>query len=384
MTTQGDYYAILGVSRNATTDEIKKSYRNLAMKYHPDRVVDSEKKQAEEKFKEISEAYAVLSDSSKRSLYDQYGHAGIDQRYSTEDIFRGADFGSIFKDFGDFGSGGGSSIFEELFGGFDIFGSSGRRRTRGSGRRRGSDLHYELEISLEEAASDTQKVISVPRLELCKDCKGQGIKPGTKRKTCPNCKGAGQIARSSGFFSIATTCGHCQGAGTIITNPCSICSGGGYISKTKRIEVKIPAGVDTGNRLRLSGEGDAATGGRGDLYITVYVKSHSIFKRQENHIIFKLDISFIKLILGSSVVVPTLNGKVTMKIPPGTQTGKVFRLRGKGIKDLRGLCQGDELVVVNVTIPTNLNRQQRKLLEEYAKITSEDSSFTEKIKRVFE
>jgi len=381
MTTQRDYYEILGLERKSSTEEIKKAYRKLAMKYHPDRVGESEKSQAEEKFKEISEAYAVLSDSSKRSLYDQYGHAGIDQRYSTEDIFRGADFGSIFENLSGFGAG---SIFEELFGGFDVFGSQGRRRFGGSRRRRGNDMSYELEITLEEAARGVERIINIARLELCTTCKGSGLKPGSKKKTCQNCGGAGQIARSSGFFSIATTCSHCQGEGTIVDNPCLSCQGQGHIRKQKRIQVKVPAGVSTGNQLRLSGEGDASTGGRGDLYISIFVKQHNLFKRQGNHIVLYLDVSFLKLILGAEVEVPTINGKVMMKIPAGTQPGKVFRLRGKGMKDLRGSGIGDELVQVGASIPTKLNSRQRQLLEEYMKISGEDSSsFTEKIKKVF-
>lgn len=366
MATQRDYYAILGVNKSASVDEVKAAYRQLALKYHPDRVPESEKKQAEERFKEISEAYAVLSDPQKRSLYDQYGHAGIDQRYTTEDIFRNADFSSIFEGSGDFSFGAGS-IFEELFSGFDIFNTgSGRRSGRGR-RQRGSDLQYKLEISLEEAAFGTEKSISIPLLEVCPNCKGEGAQPGSKKKTCPDCRGTGQIARSSGFFSIATTCGRCRGQGTILERPCSECRGQGYVNKQKKIQVKIPAGVDTGMRLRLTGEGNWAAGGRGDLYIILNVREHAVFKRQENDVILELDVSFLKLILGAEVEVATLDGKVSMKIPAGTQPGKVFRLRGKGIKYLHASGQGDELVVINATIPTRLSSRQRQLLEEYAK-----------------
>lgn len=380
MATQRDYYEILGINKNASADEIKRVYRQLALKHHPDRVAESEKKRAEERFKEISEAYAVLSDANKRALYDQYGHAGIDQKYTTEDIFRGADFSSIFEGFSNFGEG---SIFEELFGGFDIFGSAGSQGSSRGRRRRGQDLHYELEISLEEAAHGVEKVISIPRLEICAICKGDGLRPGTKKKTCPNCRGTGQIARSSGFFSIATTCTRCQGQGFIIDNPCLECRGKGYVSSQKKIQVKIPAGVDSGNRLRLSGEGNASSGQRGDLYISIYVRPHPQFTRRENDIVFNLDVSFVKLILGAEIEVPTLDGKVTMKIPGGTQPGKIFRIRGKGIKDLHGRSQGDELVVVQAVIPTRLNSRQRQLLEDYAKESGENSSFGEKIKKVF-
>ncbi|MEW6009140.1 MAG: molecular chaperone DnaJ [Candidatus Omnitrophota bacterium] len=384
MTTQRDYYDILGVKKTASIDDIKQAYRQLALKYHPDRVPESEKKHAEERFKEISEAYAVLSDTNKRSLYDQYGHAGIDQRYTTEDIFRSADFGSIFEDLANFGFGSGGSIFEEIFSGFDIFGTGGRSRTGRGRRSRGSDLAYELEISLEEAAFGSEKSINVPRLEVCSSCKGEGAQAGTKKKTCPDCRGSGQIARSSGFFSIATTCGRCRGQGTIIERPCSTCRGQGYINKEKKIEVKIPAGVETGNRLRLSSEGDSASGGRGDLYISIRVRPHSIFERQGNDIIVSIEVSFIKLILGADVEVPTLDGKVSMKIPSGTQPNKVFRLRGKGIRDLHGRGQGDELVQVNAILPTRLTSRERQLLEEYARLSGEDSSsFSEKIKKVF-
>ncbi len=385
MATQRDYYEILGVKKTASVDEIKQAYRQLALKYHPDRVAESGKKQAEERFKEISEAYAVLSDVNKRSLYDQYGHAGIDQKYTTEDIFRGTDFGSIFEDLANFGFGGGGSVFEEIFSGFDIFGGTGGRTRSGRGRRaRGNDLAYELEISLEEAAFGIEKSITVPRLEVCPSCKGEGAAAGTKKKTCPDCRGSGQVARSSGFFSIATTCGRCRGQGTIIERPCSACRGQGYFNKQKKIEVKIPAGVETGNRLRLTGEGDEASGGRGDLYISIRVRPHQVFQRQENDIIVTIDVSFIKLILGAEVEVPTLDGKVSMKIPPGTQPNKVFRLRGKGIKDLHGRGQGDELVQVSAIIPTRLTGEQRRLLEEYSRLSQEDSSFfSEKIKRAF-
>lgn len=381
MTTQRDYYNILGVDREASNDEVKKAYRKLAMQYHPDRVNEAEKKQAEEKFKEISEAYAVISDSNKRPLYDKYGHAGIDQKYTTEDIFRGADFSSIFGGSSNFGSGTGS-IFEDLFNGFDIFGSSGRKSSA-RGRQRGNDLQYELEISLEEVVKGTEKIINVSRLELCDTCKGTAVRPGTKKKTCPNCKGSGQIARSSGFFSIATVCPRCQGQGIIIDNPCISCRGQGNINKNKRIQVKVPAGVFSGSRLRLSGEGDAASGGRGDLYIAIYVGEHPVFKRSGNDIVSSIEVSFIKLTLGSEVEVPTLDGKIKMKIPAGTQPGKVFRIRGKGIKDLRGTDRGDEFIQVNATIPTRLNRRQRQLLEEYAKLSGEDATFTEKVKKAF-
>jgi molecular chaperone DnaJ len=383
MATQRDYYQILGVNKSASVEEIKSAYRQLALKFHPDRVSESEKKQAEERFKEISEAYAVLSDPQKRSLYDQYGHAGIDQRYTTEDIFRNADFSSIFEGLagGGFGTG---SIFEELFSGFDIFGTGSSRRSGRGRRQHGRDLQYELEITLEEAAFGTEKSISVPRLEVCSTCKGEGAQPGTKKKTCPDCRGTGQIARSSGFFSIATTCGRCRGEGIILERPCSECRGQGYVQKYKKIQVKIPAGVDNGMRLRLSGEGDSSAGGRGDLYISLYIREHPVFKRQENDILVSIEVSFIKLILGAEVEVPTLDGKVSMKIPAGTQPGKVFRIRSKGIKDLHGRGQADELVTIKTSIPTRLTNRERQLLEEYARESGESfGSIADKFKKVF-
>ncbi len=384
MATKRDYYEILGIKKNATLDEIKKAYREMALRYHPDRVPHEQKKEAEEKFKEISEAYAVLSDSQKRALYDQYGHSGIDQRYAYEDIFKGADFSSVFQDLGDFGFGGG--LFDEIFSdlGFDIFGS---RTTRAStSRRRGRDLQISVDITLGEAASGTEKTITIPRYEVCSTCSGSGAKPGTKKITCPQCKGSGRTVVSSGFFQLAQTCSRCGGEGSITQTPCPDCRGEGRMKVTRKIKVKVPPGVDTGSSLRIRGEGEAGTAGRGDLYVVIEVRPHPIFERHNNDILTEITISLSKAILGGEVEVSTLNGKVEMKIPAGTQSGRIFRLKGKGIPDLHGRGIGDELVRVNVEIPTHLTSEQRRLIEEFAKASGEDinkESFTDKIKRTF-
>jgi molecular chaperone DnaJ len=385
MSTKRDYYEILGVKKSASLDEIKKAYRELALRFHPDRVPHEQKKEAEEKFKEISESYAVLSDSQKRALYDQYGHSGIDQRYAEEDIFKGADFGSIFKDMGDVGLGGG--IFDEIFSdlGFDMFGA-GRGRTS-SGRRRGRDLQISVSITLEEAASGTEKTITVPRYETCTTCSGSGAKPGTKKTTCPQCKGAGRTVVSNGFFQLAQTCSRCSGEGAIIASPCPECRGEGRSKVTRKIKVKIPAGVETGSNLRIRGEGEAGTASRGDLYAIIEVAPHPVFSRHENDLVTEITVSLVKAILGGEVEVPTIDGKVSMKIPAGTQSGKIFRLKGKGITDVHTRDIGDELVKVSVEIPSRLTAEQRRLIEEFAKASGESGNpqetFTDKIKKAF-
>lgn len=385
MTSKRDYYEILGIKKNATLDEIKKVYRELALRYHPDRVPHEQKKEAEEKFKEISEAYAVLSDSQKRALYDQYGHAGIDQRYAYEDILRGADFSSIFRDLGDFGFGGG--VFEEIFGdlGFDIFG--GRSVRTAATRRRGRDLQIAVDITLEEASVGVEKTITVPRYETCPTCSGGGAKPGTKKTSCPQCRGSGRTVVSSGFFQLTQTCSRCLGEGSIIQTPCVECRGEGRQRVTRKIKVKIPAGVDTGSHLRIRGEGESGVSSRGDLYVVIEVKPHPSFERHQQDILIEINISLSKAILGGEVEVPTLNGKVSMKVPAGTQSGRIFRLKEKGIPDLHGRGRGDELVRVNVEIPQRLTLEQRKLIEEFARLSGEDidvkESFTDKIKKAF-
>jgi len=329
----------------------------------------------------------VLSDSQKRALYDQYGHSGIDQKYAYEDIFKGADFNSVFRDLSDFGFGGG--LFDEIFSdiGFNIFG--GRAAGAGPGRRRrGRDLQITVDITLEETAIGVEKTINLPRYEICPTCGGSGAKPGTKKTTCAKCGGSGKVVVSSGFFQLAQSCPKCGGEGSIITTPCTDCRGEGRTKITRKIKVKIPAGVDEGSQLRIRGEGEAGISGRGDLYVVINVEPHSVFQRHDNDILTELNISLVKAILGGEVDVPTLNGKVSMKIPPGTQSGKVFRLGNKGIPDLHGRGRGDELVMVVVDIPSRLNAQQRKLIEEFGRVSGENvdtkQSFGEKIKQVFE
>ena len=384
MTTKRDYYEILGVQKGASADEIKRSYRNLALKYHPDRVTVDKKKEAEDRFKEISEAYAVLSDPQKRSQYDRFGHAGIDSRYSAEDIFKGADFSTIFEDLGF-----GGSIFEDIFDGFGMFGGGFSQRRRG-GPTHGRSLEFEIGISFKEAAFGTKKTLTVPRNEMCQVCKGEGTAPGTGKTTCPSCKGKGQILQSTGFFSIRQTCPNCRGEGKIIKKPCSRCSGTGMNRETKRIEVSIPAGVDTGSRLRVQGEGEAGLNGgpRGDLFIYLRVKDHPIFERHGYDIICEVPISFPLAALGGEIDVPTLNGRVVMKIPEGVQSGRIFRLAGKGIKRLRGYGTGDELVKIIVETPSRLNLEQKRILKEFAaacngKVNPLSKSFMDRVKKIF-
>ena len=358
--TKRDYYEILGVEKNASKAEIKKAYRKLALKYHPDKNPD---KNAEEKFKEISEAYAVLYDDEKRSLYDQYGHAGIDQRYSYEDIFRGADFSDIFRGMGFDFNFGFDDIFERFFGhrmGFE----------RGSPhRRRGADLRYDIEISLEDVYKGVETTIQVPRSETCDVCNGSGAKPGTSPKSCPQCDGTGQMRSSRrtafGMFTQITTCNRCHGQGTIIEERCPECNGKGIIQKTRDIELRIPKGVDDGSQLRLASEGEAGSGGTGDLYVVVHIKKHPKFNRrgQDLHII--KDITFPEATIGTKIDVETLNGEVEkLKIPEGTQNGDIFKIRGRGVPGLHGRGQGDLYVEIHVKTPTKLTRRARKLLEE--------------------
>ena len=372
-----DYYEILGVAKDADAGAIKKAYRSLALTHHPDRVPEAEKKGAEEKFKEISEAYGVLSDPQKRQMYDQHGHAGIDQRYTSEDIFRGADFSSIF----------GESGLGDILGDFlgdAIMGRSGGHSSR---PRRGQDIQYELEVSLEEANTGIKKKIRVPRHEHCAACGGSGARPGTKPKTCPTCKGQGQVVMSNGFFRMAQTCSACGGEGKIVTDHCVECRGQGVVKVTRNIDVNIPPGVDNDTRLRVKGEGEIGTAGPGDLYLYILVKKHPLFERGGNDLHCELTVSFVKAALGSEVSVQTLSGNVSMKVPAGTQSGKVFRLKGKGMPDLHGGGQGDQYVKVMIQVPTHLTSEQRKLLEEFARMSGEDiarsDSFSDKLKNAF-
>jgi len=366
MSTQRDYYEILGVKKTASVEEIKRAYRQLVMQYHPDRVPAEKKKEAEEKFKELSEAYAVLSDPSKKQLYDQYGHAGVDSRYSTEDIFKGADFSDIFRGRGqaqgDFGS-----IFEEFFSdlGFDTFGTSGRSA---SGRRRhGEDIQFEIAITLEEAAFGAEKEVSFYHYENCTQCNGSGAQPGSKKETCSTCRGRGVVSSGMGFISFTQTCPNCRGEGVIFKNRCTKCSGQGRVKTKKQVKVTIPQGVDSGSVLRLKGEGNYGEGGYGDLYLHIEVKPHILFQREGDDIRCKAKINVFKAIFGAEIEVPTLSGNVKMNIPAGTQPNAIFRLRGKGVANLRTKRVGDELVEVEIEVPKRLSASERNVLLELAK-----------------
>jgi molecular chaperone DnaJ len=345
-----DYYEVLGVNRDASEDEIKKAYRKLAMKYHPDRNPDNPK--AEERFKEIKEAYEILSDAQKRGAYDQFGHAGVDPQ------------AGMGGGFGGFGAGGGFSdafggIFDEIFGG-------GGRGGRASNVYRGSDLRYNLEISLEQAAFGTETKIRIPTMETCAVCKGSGAKPGTQPKTCPTCQGSGQVRLQQGFFSIQQTCPKCRGTGKFIAEPCHECHGAGRVKQHKTLAVKIPAGVDEGDRIRLSGEGEQGVNGGppGDLYVQIHLKPHAVFQRDGSDLHCEMPVSFSTAALGGEIEIPTLDGAAKLRIPEETQSGRTFRLRGKGIKGVRAQTHGDLLCHVVVETPVNLTERQKELLRE--------------------
>ena len=364
-----DFYDILGVNRDASDDEIKKAYRKLAMKYHPDRNPDNPK--AEEHFKEVKEAYEILSDGQKRTAYDQYGHAGVDPQ------------AGMGGGFGGFGAGAGG--FSDAFGGIfdEIFGAG---RAGGGGRSnvyRGADLRYNLEITLEQAAFGTETKIRIPTMEACETCKGSGAKSGTQPKTCPTCQGSGQVRMQQGFFSIQQTCPKCRGTGKFIADPCGSCHGAGRVKQHKTLAVKIPAGVDAGDRIRLSGEGEHGVNGGppGDLYVQIHLKAHPVFQREQNDLHCEMPISFATAALGGEIEIPTLDGAANLKIPPETQTGKVFRLRGKGIKGVRSGNQGDLLCHVVVETPVNLTDRQKELLREFDKL--EESRPLNKVKDFF-
>ncbi|MFZ5560324.1 MAG: molecular chaperone DnaJ [Pseudomonadota bacterium] len=341
-----DFYEVLGVAKAASVDDIKKAYRKLAMKYHPDRNPDDTT--AEEKFKEVSAAYEVLSDEDKRAAYDRHGHAGVDPNMQ-----------------GGFGGAGGnfSDIFGDVFG--DIFGAS----RAGGGRRsnRGADLRYTLELDLEEAVRGATVQIRVPKLSTCESCAGSGARKGTSAETCRTCGGAGQVRVQQGFFTMAQTCPTCRGRGKVIKEPCGACHGQGRVEKAKTLEVKIPAGVDTGDRIRLSGEGEAGPNGgpAGDLYVQVSVRQHRIFERDGADLYCEVPISFADAALGGELDVPTLEGRVKLKIPEGTQTGKLFRLRGKGVAPVRGGGPGDLLCRIVLETPVHLSKRQKELLREF-------------------
>jgi molecular chaperone DnaJ len=366
--TKRDYYEILGIKKDASKDELKKAYRKLALKYHPDK---NKSPEAEEKFKEISEAYGVLSDESKRAQYDRFGHAGIDSRYSQEDIFRNINFDDIF---GDLGFGGGfGGVFDLFFGGM---GGGGGRKKRGP--IRGSDLQYRLNITLEQAAKGFEANFSVKREETCPECQGSKAKPGTHSKKCSTCGGSGQAKRSRstpfGAFTTVTTCPNCRGEGQVIDVPCQKCRGSGTHPKSEKITLKIPAGVETGTHLRVSGKGDAGEKNAppGDLYVLINVNPHPVFERHDGDIFMELPISFPQASLGDEVEVPTLNGKVKLKIPPGTQPGTLFRMRGKGIKALHGRGIGDQHVKVRIKVPEKLSQEEKILIQRLGEIENEE------------
>ncbi len=341
-----DYYEVLGVDRSADDQAIKKAYRRLAMKYHPDRNPDS--KEAEDKFKEAKEAFEILSNAEKRQAYNQFGHAGVDPSQ------------------GGFGAGAGGASFSDIFG--DVFGDIfGGRAGGGQRQRRGSDLRYNLELTLEEAVHGTQAKIHVPTYVACEPCDGSGAKKGTSAVTCDMCGGAGQVRMKQGLFTVQQTCPKCHGQGTMIKDPCNSCHGQGRVRKEKTLNVKIPAGVDTGDRIRLSGEGEAGGPGSvpGDLYVQVHVKDHSIFTRDGNDLYCEMPISFGTACLGGELQVPTLDTRVNLKVPPESQSGKLFRLRGKGVTPMRGGQPGDLYCRIVVETPVNLNKEQKDLLKQF-------------------
>lgn len=371
-----DYYEILGVNRDADEEEIKKAYRKLAIKHHPDK--NPGDKAAEENFKELSEAYEALSDPQKRAAYDHYGHAAFDPRARMGRAGAGSfhDPFEIFREV--FGS---SSIFDEFF---------GTSRNDPTQPQRGNDLRYDLEISFEEAAAGCEKEITVTKPERCDVCQGSGVEAGSKAKTCPACQGRGQVITSRGIFSIAQTCPQCQGAGRVVEKPCKSCRGAGRRDHTSNIRLRIPAGVDTGARLRSSGNGEAGLRGGppGDLYVVLHIRAHELFQRDGDDLLCEVPVSFVQAALGTEIEVPTLNGKATLKIPAGTQPGAMFRLTGKGVKNLQGYGHGDLHVRIDVEVPTHLTPAQRAKLQEFSDLCSgkenpKSQSFFEKARNLF-
>ena len=362
-----DYYEVLGVSRAASVEEIKKCYRKLALQFHPDKNPDNA--EAEEKFKEASEAYQILSDAERRSQYDQYGHAAFN--------------GGGFQGFSDF-SGFADDIFGDLFGAF--FGTGGPSRPRS-----GQDLRSSLEITLEEAAVGADKEVKVLRRELCDDCQGSGARKGTSAQACKHCGGQGQIGIQQGIFTISKTCPVCRGEGQVIVDPCPSCGGAGFKEKKHSVAVKVPAGIDQGQRLRVRGEGQASANGGppGDLYIEIHLKQHKVFERRQNDLICEVPVTYPQAVLGAEIDVPTLDGPISMKVPAGTPSGKIFRLRGKGMVDMRSGQRGDQHVRVYVYVPKNITEEQQGIIEKLAEvegqpIANDEPSFFEKVKHFFE
>ncbi len=364
MSVKKDYYEVLGVKKTASQQEIEQAYRKLAVEYHPDRAATDKKEEAREKFKELSEAYAVLSDTNKRAQYDRFGHAGIDQRYRQEDIFRGADFGSIFEDLGFSGG-----LFGDLFS--DYFSGAGRGR---NAARPGDDIEFPIKITLEEAYRGAEKNVSFYHTVTCNVCNGNGAKPGSSMRTCPTCRGTGQVRYSQGFLVIAQPCNKCGGQGKTIESPCTQCQGRGKVKDQNKVTVKIPPGVDNDTSIRVRGKGEAGElgGPPGDLYVTVRLEPHKIFVRRNDDLFIKIPVSFVRATLGGEILVPTLDGQVTMKIPPGTQPGKTFRLRDHGMPNLHSRDRGILYVSIDIEIPVKISEKQRQLLREFAKTTGED------------
>jgi molecular chaperone DnaJ len=376
MSRKRDYYEVLGVDRSVGEDELKRAYRKLAVKYHPDKNPGDHT--AEEKFKEIGEAYEALSDSSKRAAYDRYGHAA----FQGGGMGGGGGFHDPFDLFREVFNGGGGGIFEQFFGGGGGADSSGRQR--------GSDLRYDLQITLEEAARGCEKEIEIRKLDPCEPCNGGGAQKGSKAVTCPTCRGRGQVVASRGFFQVAQTCPACHGSGKIIEKPCPSCQGEGRIEKTSRVKIKIPAGIDTESRLRSTGGGEAGvrSGPAGDLYVVVHIREHDVFTRNGMDLTCEVPIPFSTAALGGEIKVPTLDGSVSLKIPPGTQGGSVFRIRGFGMPSIQGIGKGDILTQVQVEVPTRLNSEQRAALQAFAELCGEENnpinkSFYDRVKSFF-
>ena len=372
-----DYYEVLGVPRTATAEEVKKAYRKLAVKFHPDK--NPNDAHAEEKFKELGEAYDVLIDPDKRAAYDRFGHAAFAQETAGRGGFH--DPFDIFREV--FGGGGAGAIFETFFG--------GGATTDREGRQRGSDLRYDMQITLEEAALGVEKEIEIRKLDTCNKCQGKGAEPGSRSINCPTCGGRGQVISSRGFFQVSQTCPRCRGVGQIVEKPCRVCDGEGRVENTSRIKLKIPAGIADSSRLRTSGNGEAGIRGgpSGDLYVVIHIKEHPVFQRDEDNLFCEVPIAFTIAALGGEIAVPTLEGKAHLKVPAGTQSGQVFKLRGKGLTNINGRDRGDLLARLLVEVPSRLNSEQRQKLEEFAALCGDDNtplrkSFFDRAKHFFE